>query len=106
MGSFNKKNKSPGWRKGGHWVLCDRTGMAIREEDSKIEWTGSVVAKEEWEPRHPQDYLRAREDDQSSKGLVRTEPSDSYTTSPYVVDGYLEPENPFIDAPYFFVQVG
>jgi len=106
MGSFGKKTKSPGWRKAGHWVICDRTGMAIREEDSKIEWTGAVVAKEEWEPRHPQDYLRAREDDQSPKGLVRVEPSDSYTTSPYVVDGYVESETPFIDAPYFFVQVG
>ena len=89
MSSFNKKGKSPGWKKGSHWVICDRTGMAIRAEDAKEEWTGSVVAKEEWEPRHPQDYYRAREDDQSPKGLVRTEATDN-ETEPYFDWGYIE----------------
>jgi len=91
MSSFNKKNKSPGWKKGSHWVICDRTGMAIREEDSKREWTGAVVAKEEWEPRHPQDYYRARQDDSSPKGLVRTEPTDVILHDFYIVAGYFDP---------------
>lgn len=89
MGSFNKKGKSPGWKKGDHWVICDRTGMAIRESDAREEWTGAVVAKEVWEPRHPQDYYRAREDDQSPKGLVRPEPEDSFTTALYVETDYV-----------------
>jgi hypothetical protein len=89
MGSFNKKNKSPGGKRGGHWVICDRTGMAIREQDAREEWTGSVVAKEEREPRHPQDYYRAREDDQSPKGLVRTEATDK-ENEPYFDWGYIE----------------
>lgn len=97
MGSFNKKNKSPGWKKGGHWVICDRTGMAIRAEDAKEEWTGSIVAKEEWEPRHPQDYLRAREDNQSPKGLIRTEGSDVALTGLYV-------EGDYVDAGYFGIE--
>lgn len=94
MGSFNKKNKSPGWKKGGHWVICDRTGMAIRVEDAKEEWTGSVVAKEEWESRHPQDFYRAREDDQSPEGFIRTEGVDSdpepYFDWGYIDNGYFE----------------
>jgi len=97
MGSFNKKNKSPGWKKGSHWVICDRTGMAIREEDAREEWTGSVVAKEEWEARHPQDYYRAREDDQAPEGLVRTESPDNepepYIDWGYIDNGYFEVES-------------
>lgn len=90
MSSFNKKNRSPGWKKGGHWIICDRTGMAIRAEDAKEEWTGSVVAKDVWEPRHPQDFLRAMEDDQSPKGLVRTEPQDSELYGLYIVGDYID----------------
>lgn len=92
MGSFNKKNKSPGWKKGGHWVICDRTGMAIRAEDAKEEWTGSIVAKEEWEPRHPQDYYRARQEDTSPKGPIRPEPStDTEITGLYIEGDYIDP---------------
>ena len=91
MGSFNKKNKSPGWKEGGHWVICDRTGMAIRAEDAKEEWTGAVVAKEVWEPRHPLDYYRARSEDQSPKGLIRTEPAESEVGGLYVEGDYVEP---------------
>lgn len=91
MGSFNKKNKSPGWRKGGHWVICDRTGMAIRAEDAKEEWTGAVVAKEVWEPRHPQDFYRAREDDSSPKGLVRPDAPETSTYGPYIEGDYILP---------------
>jgi len=83
MGSFGKKTRNPGWTSGEHWVVCDRTGKAIRESDAREEWNGLVVAKEEWEPRHPQDFLRAREDDSSPKGLVRPEASsDDYITLP------------------------
>lgn len=89
MGSFNKKGKSPGWKKGSHWVICDRTGMAIRVEDAKEEWTGAIVAKEEWEPRHPQDYYRAKQDDQSPKGPTRPEPTDQEITGLYIEGGYI-----------------
>lgn len=91
MSSFNKKGKSPGHKKGGHWVICDRTGMVIREEDAREEWTGSVVAKEVWEPRHPQDFYRAREDDQSPKGLIRPESTDVEITGLYIEGGYIDP---------------
>lgn len=91
MSSFNKKNKSPGWKRGGHWVICDRTGMAIRAEDAREEWTGAVVAKEVWEARHPQDYYRAREDDQSPGWPIRPESTDSELTGMYIDGGYIDP---------------
>lgn len=70
MSSFNKKTRNPGYKPGGHWVECQRTGKVIRVQDAKEEWTGLIVAKEEWEPRHPQDMLRGRHDDIAAKGLV------------------------------------
>lgn len=50
----------------GCWnVLCDRCGFKFKNVDIKEEWTGLMVCKECWEPRHPQDFLRAVEEDTS-----------------------------------------
>ena len=75
LASFNKRTRNPGWNPGGHWVECQRTGMTIRNQDAVKEWTGLIVAKEEWEPRHPQDYLKSFPDDTTAKGLVNPETS-------------------------------
>ena len=71
--SNRKSLRSPGWKRNGHWVECQRTGKAVRAYDARKEWTGLIVAKEEWESRHPQDFLRSRKDDQSPVGLVQPE---------------------------------
>lgn len=73
MSSFNKKTQSPGWKKGSHWVECQRTGRVIRAEDARKEWTGLIVAKEEWEPRHPQEFIRGIPDNPSAQGLTVSE---------------------------------
>lgn len=39
-------------------VICDRTGFKVYAKDCKYEWTGALVKKSEWEPRHPQDFVR------------------------------------------------
>lgn len=42
-------------------LVCDRTGFMVTvEEGLKKEWTGAMVRKESYEPRHPQDFVRAR----------------------------------------------
>jgi hypothetical protein len=50
---------------GAHNVICDRTGFKIKSTQARKEWTGRVVRVESWEPRHPQDFLRSFQDDQS-----------------------------------------
>jgi len=75
MGSFNKKTRNPGFRPGGHWVECQRTGRTVRVQDIRKEWTGLLVAKEEWEPRHPQELIRGIVDNASAQGYVSTETS-------------------------------
>lgn len=53
------------WRIGDHLVTDDRTGLVIWASDSRKEWTGSIVSKDVFEQRHPQDLIRSRRDDMS-----------------------------------------
>lgn len=40
-------------------VICDRCGFRFHSDELKKEWTGLMVCHECWEPRHPQDFVRA-----------------------------------------------
>ena len=51
------------YRDGDWWVISDRTGLKTRVSRSMKEWTGAVVDMREYEPRHPQDFVRAKRDD-------------------------------------------
>lgn len=52
--------------KSGSWnAICDRCGFRYKADKLKEEWTGLYVCKGCWEPRHPQDFLRGREEDTS-----------------------------------------
>lgn len=62
---------------GGNWIIDDRSGRRIRARDARKEWDGTVVHKDDYEPRHPQDFVRAKVDDQSV-ALSRPEPIDTF----------------------------
>jgi hypothetical protein len=36
--------------------ISDRSGFRYRLRDMKKEWTGALVGKDEYEPKHPQLY--------------------------------------------------
>lgn len=61
----------------GPWGICDRSGFKVRQSDMVTEWNGLRVAKRFSEARHPQDFLRARPDDQSVKN-ARPEQTDVF----------------------------
>lgn len=43
----------------GFWAaICDRCGFRYRSDQLKEEWTGLMVCKDCWEPRHQQDLIR------------------------------------------------
>lgn len=67
------KPKNAGYRPGDHWAICDRCGAAYRQSNLRPEWNGLIVCKYCWEPRHAQDFVRGREDNQAAKGNVRPE---------------------------------
>ena len=50
---------------GSHNVICDRSGFKIKAGQTRLEWNGSRVRLEDWERRHPQDFLRAVPDHQA-----------------------------------------
>lgn len=43
-------------------VTCDRCSKKIKAHQAKHEWTGFIVCGDCWEPRHPQDFVKARAD--------------------------------------------
>lgn len=48
------------YRRNDHWVIDDRSGLKIRSSEARREWTGAIVHKDDWERRHPQDFVKAR----------------------------------------------
>jgi len=47
----------------GLWnFTCDRCGKKLKAQEAKHEWTGFIVCGCCFEQRHPQDFVRARQD--------------------------------------------
>lgn len=49
--------------KPGDWnAICDRCGFKFKASELRLEWTGLRVCEDDFELRHPQDFLRAKVD--------------------------------------------
>ena len=47
--------------KRGSWnAVCDRCGRDFKAEELRQDWQGLMLCAADWEPRHPQDFVRAR----------------------------------------------
>ena len=47
----------------GDWNLyCDVCAKKIKASESKHRWDGFIVCQDDWEMRHPQDFVKARQD--------------------------------------------
>jgi len=40
-------------------AICDECGFKFKLSQLRKRWDGAMVCSEDWEPRHPQDRLRA-----------------------------------------------
>jgi hypothetical protein len=60
--------------------ICMRSGLKTRPSELYREWTGLMVRREDLDPRHPQDFVRARKDDQTVPN-PRPEPTDIFLDS-------------------------
>ena len=47
---------------GGYNVICDVCGLKYKASDLLKRWDGAMVCKWDWEPRHPQEFIRAKND--------------------------------------------
>ena len=78
-------------------LTCDRCSKKIKAHQAKHEWTGFIVCGDCYETRHPQDFVRARQD-KISVPFTRPRQVDvfvivdygMYVDSGYVADGYFE----------------
>jgi len=67
-------------------VICDRCGFKRKSSDVREEWNGLIVCKDTcWEPRQPQDKVRAKHDNQRPK-ISRPEQADRTISTPITAD--------------------
>ncbi len=62
MSAHNQHTANPDYKSGDNWVVCQVCGMDIYASDIKKRWDGILVCPEDYETRHPQDFVRARKD--------------------------------------------
>lgn len=70
--------------KSGEWnALCDVCGLKYKSSELQKRWDGMMVCKQDYEVRHPQDYMRGP---RGEKGIPwsRPEPADRFVTVDYI----------------------
>ena len=45
-------------------AICDECGFQFKASDLRVRWDGAFVCSKDWEPRHPQDFVKGRVDKQ------------------------------------------
>lgn len=53
------------YRPGDFWRICDISGRKVRASETVKTWDGLIVHRDEYEARHPQDFVRGRKDRQN-----------------------------------------
>ena len=86
MSQAGKKTRNPGYVPGDPWVICDLCGFAYRQSEMKETWDGNIVCEQDFETRHPQDFVKGLGDDTSIDGLENPEPTDEFNEVNYVAD--------------------
>lgn len=72
------------WKSGSWNVICDRCGVKTKATEVKTDWQGFVVCTSCYETRHPQDFIRAKQD-KIVVPFTRPRPTDVFISVDYVV---------------------
>jgi len=68
----------------GQWnLICDSCGKKIKAGMAKKRWDGFIVCPEDYEQRHPQDFVRARQD-KITVPFTRPRPTDVFIDVHYI----------------------
>lgn len=65
------------YKPGDNNVICDVCGAKVKASNTRRRWDRLVVCQDDWEPRHPQDFVRGRRDRQVP-AVIRPEPTDNF----------------------------
>lgn len=75
--------------KRGPWnVVCDVCGFEFHSHELHKRWDGLMVCRDDWEPRHPQDFVRSVKE--STIPWSRPEPAEVFVEVSYIGNGYCE----------------
>ena len=72
---------NPGYISGSHWAICDRCGSQFRAEDLRETWDNLWVCEDDWETRHPQDFIRVKAERISVDQPIRPEDTSNLIAS-------------------------
>lgn len=64
--SDKNRGRANFYEHGSNNLIDDRTGFKIKASQSRREWNGFIVDKDQWESRQPQDLLRGFPDRQAA----------------------------------------
>lgn len=67
------------YKAGGSWGICDECGFKFRLSELRRRWDKALVCKKDWEPRHPQEFIRGKADRIKYPGPIRPEGADDFT---------------------------
>lgn len=73
---------------GDYWMICDECGLQYRRSKMLERWDGFWVCTKDWEPRHPQEFMRGKAD-KIAVDVSRPEQTDM-TIDPLVMVDDLE----------------
>jgi hypothetical protein len=69
----------------GSWnVTCDVCSKKIKASEAKKRWDGFIVCPDDYEERHPQDFVKARLD-KITVPFTRPIPAYIFNTVPYIL---------------------
>lgn len=91
-GNYRGKHTGKSYEPKNHWVVCDVCGFDIRAKDIRMTWDNRAVCPSDWEPRHPQDFVRSKYDHIRANDPVRPPPEDIF------IDVQFTQDCPIVDA--------
>lgn len=75
--------RNTSWESGKWNALCDVCGFKFKSSDLRKRWDGLMVCDDDWETRHPQDFIRAITDEYPLP-WTRPDPGDTFINSCFV----------------------
>lgn len=75
-------------------AICDVCGWEYFASQLKKRWDGLMVCNQDWEVRHPMDFLKGRKEDLSLP-WTRPEPTDEFVEVTYIFEAEDVPDGTF-----------
>jgi len=76
-------SKTWDYKSGDWWAICDVCSKKVKASKIKHRWDGLLVCPEDFEHRHPQDFIKVRQD-KITVPFLRPRPQDVFIEVTYL----------------------